>query len=584
MGVIDSILAASERKQSEHKDPATWLVDWFGGRQTAAGMRMTPEKALGLSTYFLCTRAISEDIAKLPFRVYRRRGCGTPAVDLPAEERWLLRGKDRLPDHPANKLLHEAPNADTTAMVFKETLTGHAVNWGGGFAEIERDGAGRPVAMHLIHPSRVQLDKTPGGRDRYKIRVDAVGVEYVYLLPAEVFHLHGLGGDGKRGYMLSVIAKEAIALGLSAERYGARFFQKDARPGGIIKHPQALGPDARTNIREAWIRAHAGETESHEVAIFEEGMEWQPIGVPPEEAQFLATREFNVEDVCRWFRFPPSKAMSMRGAPRANVEQQNISYAGDTLMPWAVRWEQEAKRKLFPDEDGVFAEIALQALLRGDMKARAEYYRIRFSIGSLNQNEIKELESENPIGPEGETYYVPSNLTPAALAAQGIVSSGKPGGKPQERQGTIGVSTKRLARQAHALLAEALERVTAKEIKAVQRAAKKHEGDAEAFGKWAEEFYAEHGGYMAKALTQPAMMVAAIIEEEAEVPHAQERAKKIMAEAAQQETRLAWQAAVSCQAAGQMEAWQEETMRRPEGVAGAMMMILRAELLKEIEV
>ena len=330
----------------------------------------------------------------------------------------------------------------------------------------------------------------------------------------------------------------------------------------------------------------------HEVAILEDGLEWEATGVPPEEAQFLATREFNVEDVCRWFRFPPAKAMSMRGAPRANVEQQNLNYATDTLMPWAVRWEQEAKRKLFPGEEGVLAELQLQGLMRGDMKTRGDYYTKRFTIGTLNQNEIREFENENPAGPEGEVYYVPSSLTPAHLAAKGQVSSGKAMGKgprpEKEKEGTVGVRAEVLMGHARAILVEALARVTAKEVQAARRAAGKHElsfrgadggsGDAEAFEAWAARFYEEHVGYVTKGLMRPAMMVAGIVGG----THAEDRAEGVARAMAMQELRLAQAALVGAFKSHSVQEWSEAREERIEAVADAIMQQVHTALNTEV--
>lgn len=396
MSILASIFGLGTGVQDVNMGP----IDWIVGRMTHAGARVNPETAITLSAYFACLRAISEDIGKLPLIVYRR---------------LMPRGKERAREHPVYKLLHDTPNADMGAMTLRETLTAHAMNWGGGFAEIQRTGRGTPVALHLIHPSRTSIGRNEAGALTYYVRS---GGKIVPLEAQNVFHLHGLGADGLSGYPLSVIGREAVGLGQGAEAFGARFFSNDARPGGVLQHPGGLSDLAYKHLRDSWAESHSGVEQSHKPAVLEEGMEWKSMSIPPEEAQFLETRQFQIEEIARWFRMPPHKIQHLLRATFSNIEHQAIEYVTDTLQPWAVRWEHEIKRKLFAeDESEYFAEHLFEGLLRGDLSQRVTFYTGMFNIGAMSQNDIREAENKNPVE-GGDTYWVPMNMQPSQQTAE----------------------------------------------------------------------------------------------------------------------------------------------------------------------
>ena len=475
----------------------TWLMDWEIGRMTEAGARVNPETAVTLSAYFACLRAISEDIAKLPFIVYRR---------------LHPRGKERAHDHPVYPLLHDAPSDDMSAMAFRETLTAHAMGWGGGFAEIARTPRGVPTGMYPIHPSRVSIGRDDAGRLNYTIRTEDIAGKDVVLRSDQVFHIHGLGIDGISGYSLSVVGKEAIGLGLAAEGFGARFFRNDARPGGVLQHPGQLGDEAVKHLRDSWAAMHSGVEQSHTPAILEEGMEWATTGIPPEEAQFLETRQFQVEEIARWFRMPPHKIQHLLRATFSNIEAQNIEYVGDTLQPWAVRWEQEAKRKLFlPGETDYFAEHLFKGLLRGDQNQRVAFYNGMFNIGAMSQNDIREAENENPVD-EGDVYYIRREMQPAEFAAKGDPEPpAEPAQVGPDEEPDKAEADERIQASYLPLFKEAAERLVTKETKAALRAAKKYAGDAKGFAEWAESFFQEHEGYVVQALVPPVVSCALLL-------------------------------------------------------------------------
>lgn len=377
---------------------ADWLrAGWggWGGRTTTTPV--TPQSAMTLSAYFACLRNISEDVAKLPLDVYRR-----------VEE-----GKEDAEDHPVYALLHDAPNPDMTAITFRTTLTHHALSWGNGYAWILREASGEPVALYPLHPSRVHLERDPTGQRRYLVyggkddpNKDLGG--WSWVPQRDMLHVLGMSWDGTSGYSILQLAQISLGLTLNAETFGAAFFENGASMSGVLEHPGTLSDIAMKHLVESFSQKYAGPQNAGKPAILEEGMKWTRVGIPPNDAQFLETRQFQIREVARWFRMPPHKIADLADAHFTNIEQQNLEYVVDTLQPWLCRWEQEINRKLF-DTREYFAEHNVKGLLRGDHAARAVFYKTLFELGAMTTNEILEHENENPAGPEGDVRFVAAN-------------------------------------------------------------------------------------------------------------------------------------------------------------------------------
>lgn len=453
-----------------------WLKDTVAGTATKAGARVTVDTALNYGPYFAAIRAISEDVARLPFVVYQR---------------LEPRGKRKAVEHPVFPLLHLRPNDEMSSMSLRETLTAHALSWGNGYAEIVRDRLGRPAALLPIHPSRVQ-PKRVDGQIVYDIRVTDIGVtnersqttDLVRLPARDVLHVHGLGPDGLIGYSAAKMAREAIGLGIEAETFGSTFFGNGAMPGGTLEHPHTLKDEAMKRLRESWKAMHGGASKAHKVAILEEGMKYTPIGIANKDSQFLESRQFQVVEIARWFRIQPHKIGSLERSTFNNIEQQSIDYVQDTLMPWFTRWEQEVSLKLFTEKEreGLFAEHVVNGLLRGDAAQRSAFYREQFAIGALSPNDIRELENQNPIpGPEGDEYFVNAATVTLKSAAEGTANAPPTPPRNQPSQ----------AEAMRPVFEDAAARVVRREAKALERACKKFEGDKVGFYKWADGFFAE---------------------------------------------------------------------------------------------
>ncbi len=470
MSIIAALLKTGSRTEGE----VTLSRSAFGPR-TTAGVSVSADSAMALAAYYACLRNISEDLAKLPLHVYRR---------------LEPRGRERVKDHPAYRALHVRANDESSAMSVRETLVHHAMGWGGGFAEIVRNG-NDPLSLWPIHPSRVKLWRTNAGRLKYRIRLD--GGQQTDLNPQDVFHLHGLGGDGLMGYQLSVLAKEAVGLGLEAETFGAAYFGNGTVIRGILEHPGTLSDTARRRLAEYMADEHGGAAKAHGTRILEEGMKWKSMAIPADEAQFLETRQFQVEEIARWFRMPPHKIQHLLRSTFGNIESQAIEYVVDTLTPWATRFEQEAWAKLLDEAPDLYAEHNFSGLLRGDDAKRAAYYQSRFNVGSLSQNDIRELENENPIE-GGDEYYVPMNMSRTSdVAKDGVEVEVEAEQEPDPA--SAGADTAKPSAALAPLAVEAVHRTRAKETKAVSRA--RNRGD---FAAWLVTFSEQQASWLAELL------------------------------------------------------------------------------------
>ncbi len=427
MSRLLDLFSAGEVSISDLVNPSAWMSEWAGGRRTTAGEMVSASSALGLSAYYACLRNISEDVAKLPAVVYER----------------VARGKNPAPKHPLYRLVHDEWNPGMSAFAGREVLTHYALAWGGGVAEIVRDGMGVVRALYPIHPSRVRIRREAGVL-RYFVNVtgwdgDAKKVGWIPFDSGDLLHLHGLGPDGHTGYSVLSLASETIGLGLAAQRFGAAFFGNGTQLGGVLQHPQKLGKEALAHLREFFNTEHQGPDKAWKPAILEEGMEWKPTGIPPRESQFLESREFGVEEIARWFRMPPHKIGHLNRATFANIEHQGIEYVTDTLMPWLVRWEQEYARKLFPttgpEVGRYFVEHVVAALMRGDYVSRTNGYRIAIASGWMKPNEARELENMNPAEePEADGLWVQGAMLPMKTAAK----AKPPGDTPPRTPGLDG--------------------------------------------------------------------------------------------------------------------------------------------------
>jgi HK97 family phage portal protein len=380
------------------------LARLFGVQPTSTGLPVNEYTALNFSAVYAADAIISGDVASLPLPLYKLRKDG---------------GKERFVDSKLYELMHDAPNPEMTSMVFRETLQSHVNLWGNGYAEIERDQVTRPIALWPITPDRV----TPfrDGRN-LMYRVVNPGRPDVFLEPMQMLHIPGLGFNGIEGYSVVSLARESIGLGLATERFGGTFFGSGSSFGGVLSFKrQRMDKEFKQGVRESIDAMHTGVDRAHRFLLLGDEAKYERLGIPPNDAQFLETRRFQVTEIARWFLIPPHKLGDLERATFSNIEQQDIEYYKSGLRRWLVRWEQELNRKLISPLERKLQKFEhnVEGLLRGDSQARAEFNSKMFNIGAYSINMILEKENMNPIGPEGDVHFVPVNMTPARLAMEG---------------------------------------------------------------------------------------------------------------------------------------------------------------------
>ena len=388
------------------------FMDMFlfgGGAGTASGVRVSESTALNISTVYQCVRYISDAIGQMPFFLYKE----------------VTNGKEKAIDHPLYRVLHRAPNPLVPAFIFKKTMQAHLLLWGNAFAEIERNGAGNVVALWPLLPNSMRLQIFNGKVFYYYTTPEGREVQLT-----DVLHLRGLSSDGLIGYSPIALHREKLGLVKASEEYRARFFANDARPGGVLEHPNQLSQPAHDRLRKNWEEVHGGLSNRHRMAILEEGMKWSDTGMPPNDAQFIEGEEFTKADIAAIYGVPPYKIGLLKPGTVsfASVEQQAIDSVVDCIAPWVVCWENCCDLVLLtPSEQRLyFTKFSMQGLLRGDSAARASFYNSLFQIGVFSINDILQLEDRNTIGADGDRRFVPLNMVPVDLVDQVVKAKLQP--------------------------------------------------------------------------------------------------------------------------------------------------------------
>lgn len=375
---------------------------YMGG--STSGKTVTERSAMQMTAVYSCVRILAEAIAGLPLHLYKYTDSGGKAMAL---------------DHSLYRLLHDEPNPEMSSFVFRETLMTHLLLWGNAYAQIIRNGKNEIVALYPLMPNKMSVDRDEDGRlyyTYYRGNDEAIkNKEFaVTLQPSDVLHIPGLGFDGLVGYSPIAMAKNAIGMAIACEEYGAKFFANGAAPGGVLEHPGTIKDPQR--VRESWQSTFGGSGNANKIAVLEEGMKYTPIGISPEQAQFLETRKFQINEIARIFRVPPHMVGDLEKSSFSNIEQQSLEFVKYTLDPWVIRWEQSIQRSLLSqDEKAVyFVKFNLEGLLRGDYQSRMNGYAIGRQNGWMSANDIRELENLDRIPAEdgGDLYLINGNMLP----------------------------------------------------------------------------------------------------------------------------------------------------------------------------
>lgn len=402
MGIFQNLFRSRDKPKVEDRTAGSAYTFYMGS--STSGKTVTERSAMQMTAVYSCVRILSEAVAGLPLHLYKHKKDG---------------GKERATEHPLYRLLHDEPNPEMSSFVFRETLMTHLLLWGNAYAQIIRNGKGEVVALYPLMPNKMKVDRDEHGALYYEYQhgsdeAKTMKNTTIRLKPSDVLHVPGLGFDGLVGYSPIAMAKNAIGMAIACEEYGAKFFANGAAPSGVLEHPGVIKDPQR--VRDAWQGQFGGSANANKVAVLEEGMKYTPISISPEQAQFLETRKFQINEIARIFRVPPHMVGDLEKSSFSNIEQQSLEFVKYTLDPWVIRWEQSLSRALFTDDEkkDLFFKFSVEGLLRGDYQSRMNGYATARQNGWMSANDIRELEDLDLIPDEqgGNLYLINGSMLP----------------------------------------------------------------------------------------------------------------------------------------------------------------------------
>lgn len=466
--ILDRIFeqrASLENPSTSLSDPANWLFNAFGAQPSQANIVVTERNATQITAFWSAVNTISDTLAELPVWLVKNNADGT---------------QERIIGHPAQLRLKMSPNPMMSAVVFRSTIQAHVLTWGNGYAWIERNAMQEPIRLWPLLPQNTRpviID----GELKFRTRMDTRFVEsgqrdntQVLLPSADVLHVPALSRTGISG--MSIIGEQRDTLGatLATQRFGSKFFANGAQPGGLLSFPGKIQDP--TKVRNQIEKKTGGEN-AHRLLVLDGDAKYTQFAIPPEDAQFLQTREFDVDEIGRMFRLPLHFLNKMGQATFNNLEMMGTHFVQYTMMPWIIRWEQETTRKLLSEREiasGIVFKFNVAALIRGDIKTRSEVHARGIQNGWITRNEVRALEDMNPL--EGlDDPLVPLNL-------KIVGSDGDEDGESS--------ATATLARM-FVLAKAAAERCANKEAIKLRRIFSAADGDAE-LAEALETFYNSH--------------------------------------------------------------------------------------------
>lgn len=479
--------------RTDPPDPEIVHVPYLVPSRTG-GVRVNEDTALTLGAVWACVRVISEAIAGLPWMVAELMNDGSEI--------------DRR-QHPLMYLFNTEPNSETPSVPFWKALIAHALTWGNGYAEIERDAAGRVLNLWQITPDRVVVQRI-NGRLIYEVHNNAGPP--TFLESRDVFHVRGPSYDGLIGYSVIRLHARTIGLGISLEDNAASLFTNDTTPGGILTTDRSLSQQARENLDKSWHDRHGGPGNRRKVAILEEGLKWQQTGLPPEDAQLVEQRQLTPTDICRIFGVPPHKIGDLSRATFSNIEHQSIEFVDGTLKPWVEVLESEADVKLFGrnNRGKLITKIDLDKLKRGDSAAKIAFVKGATEVGLFSVNDGRRYMDLNPVGPDGDKRFVPLNMQLLENAGEMPLEPPTSPAKPPESEPEAGETPSQEDRLSAACMPVLVE--------ACQTIAKREQANKHLAGDARESWLAKHREYVIGKLSAPAEMFAAIHTGQPQVP------------------------------------------------------------------
>ncbi len=392
--------------------PAKVLSRYIWTGRTDAGVYVDANSALKTATVWACVTYLSRTVAQLPWRVMREGANGGEPAST----------------HPADYLIHKRPNIEMGSFTFRQTLTWWAVMRGNGYAEIERDNRGAPYALWPLHPDRVEAKRDESGTLYYRAW-NGGNTAFVDIDAQDMLHVRGFG-DGAVGVSVIEYAAQSIGWAQATQIFGSTFFGEGMNPSGIVEVTKTLSGPAMEILREEVERVYKGP-KGKRTAILDNGTKFNKIATAPNDAQFVETRQHQIEEICRWFGVPPHKVMHLLYATFSNIEHQSIEVVVDSITPWVKIWEEESDFKLFGYQNrmGFYTKMNLKGLLRGDAVSRADFASKAWAIGGMTINDFLRSEDMPTIGKEGDVRFVPANFMTLeraiALGHTGMTPSGQ---------------------------------------------------------------------------------------------------------------------------------------------------------------
>lgn len=379
-------------------DPKAWDRSLWNlyGSQSLSGETVTEQTALTYSAFWCGVSLISGTVATLPLHLMQRKGDKKRIAD----------------DRKLYSVMHDQWNEYMTAEIGRQVMMNHVLTWGNGYAEKVRNGYGEVIELWPITPNRV-TPRMKEGELVYEIKMDR---EAPIILPRDkVLHIPGLGFDGFIGYSVVAMARKSLGLSMALETFGSNFFGKGTNPSMVVSHPGQLKDP--TNLRKALQESYSGLGQSHRLMLLEEGMKVEKYGIPPDDCQFLESRAFQIPEVARWLNLPPHKLKDLSRSSFNNIEQEQISFVVDSILPWLIRLESNYNSQLLTTGDrGLYGQGRLyfkhvvEGLLRGDSASRAAFYTAMLDRGVFSINEVRELEDKDPVE-GGDVHLIQQNMT-----------------------------------------------------------------------------------------------------------------------------------------------------------------------------
>ncbi len=451
-----------------HAGDGRWFPNPFFGTSaiSVAGVKVTPETALRLTAVFACVKILSETVGSLPLILYRRKPNGD---------------KKRVTDHWLYRLIRVEPNDEQTPKEFFEMMQHHLTLRGNAFAEIIWNNRSEAEQLRPIHPNRVMVQRLQNRAIRYTV-TDPVGGGQRIIPEDNMFHIRSMSSDGLIGLSPIQAAMESLGVAIATEKYGGSFY-RNGTIGDILKHPNKLSDKAHKRLKEWIAEQHGSAEQAHKKMILEEGMEIVRSSVTPEEAQFLKTRKFTVNEIARLYRIPPHMLADLEKASFNNMEQMALEFIMYTMMPWFVAWEQKTNQKLLLGDTDLFVEFLADALLRGNFKDRTNGYAKAIQWGYMTRNEVRRKENLPIEEDDLDKPLVPLNMRTTDEPPPDRNRNRNRG--PDTDTGTSNNNS--------AFIDDIAERITASEEAALAR----HGGQ---LGDWVEKYKTRHHTHLCKIL------------------------------------------------------------------------------------